>query len=99
MAQKLTYSHFSQFEKAIDTRDFKITSGIVEGILDAISRNRNVATIFEVTFEDGTDIYTLSLKKKEWHNSLKKCLPDYEKKELYEICAQIKTAMDSLVES
>jgi hypothetical protein len=98
MAQKLKYDRFSQFEKDIDKRDFKITSGIVEGILDAFSRNKKVAIIFEVSFDDGTDIYTLSLRKEEWFNSLKKCLPDYELKELYEKCAEIKRAMDILAE-
>lgn len=99
MAQKLNYSRFSQFEKDIDARNFTITSGIVEGILDAFVRNKAVAIIFEVSFEDGTDIYTLSLKRKEWYNSLNKCLPDFEKKELYEKCAEIKSTMDSLKQS
>ena len=96
MAKKLYYENLYQFEAALDNRDFKITSGIVEGILDAMFKNRALAHIFEVSFADGSDVYYLSLNKKEWAETLRRCLPDYEKKELYEKCAEIKRAVDSL---
>lgn len=96
MAKKLHYENLYQFENALDNRDFKITSGIVEGVLDAMFRNKALAHIFEVSFADGSDVYYLSLNKKEWAETLRRCLPDYEKKELYEKCAEIKRAIDSL---
>lgn len=96
MAKKLMYENLYQFEAALDRRDFDITSGIVENILDAMFKNRTVANIFEVSFYDGSDVYHLSLNRAEWAETLRRCLPDYEKKELYEKCAEIKRAVDSL---
>lgn len=96
MATKLFYENLYQFEAALDRRDFKITSGIVEGVLDAMFRNRSSAHIFEVSFYDGSDVYHLTLDRPEWAETLNRCLPDYVKRELYEKCAEIKRAIDNL---
>ncbi len=96
MVPKLKYSQYSKFEQALDSRDFYLTSIMVESILDAKFKNKTIATIFEVYFEDGTESYILTLKRKDWRNTLIKCLPDYEKKELYEKCAEMKQLIDEL---
>ncbi len=98
MAPNLNYSRKEHLEKELNNRDFKITSQIVEGILDAMFKNKTIAIIFSASFEDGSDDFTLSIKRKDWKQSLSKCLPDYELKELYEKCAEIKKAIDSLEE-
>lgn len=96
MATKLFYENLYQFEAALDRRDFKITSGIVEAVLDAMFKNKSLAHVFEVSFYDGTDVYHLTLNKPEWAETLNRCLPDYVKRELYEKCAEIKRAIDNL---
>ena len=66
-----------------------ICSLIVEGVRKSIDDNLETLTIFRIISPLDDFIMTTELKKKDWLESLNKCLEYYESIEEYEMCDKI----------
>lgn len=92
----IKYDSYQKFQKSLKTRDINHILETVKILLNAISKNRKSVALFSAPDETENEIVTYHLNKDEYEGYLNKVLPDLEKHEYYEICAEITKNLNQL---
>jgi hypothetical protein len=79
-----------------ETNRYTISQTIVEAILSNLETKKKEVPVFEVEVDNEGVSYTLSIKKEEFIDALKKNLIHYENEEAYEGCQKIVEAINYL---
>lgn len=74
---KLHFKTPDEFEGLFKGRNEKVTDLIVVGIEKAVMNRKKMADLFEITFDEVEEAYTISLPEKEWNHALQSCLDFY----------------------
>jgi hypothetical protein len=95
-AIEITVHNTEEFQELVDNKDFRIAQAIVEGILDNISSKKKHVHVLSITCLEEGEIYDITVERKHFIETLEENLPYYVKEELYEKCAEITKAVESL---
>jgi protein-arginine kinase activator protein McsA len=95
-AIEITVHNTEEFQELVDNKDFRIAQAIVEGILDNISSKKKHVHVLSITCLEEGEIYDITVERKYFIETLEENLPYYVKEELYEKCAEITKAVESL---
>lgn len=82
-----------EFFSMLRNREHDLVLKMVKCVLNAIKRKRDKVDIFDITFKDTSEL-VFSLEKVQYHDLLKNCLDDLIEMEEYELCAEIKKALE-----
>jgi|TARA_R100000479_G_C6284354_1_gene164186 hypothetical protein len=74
---KLHFESTHEFEKLFQSKNKEITDGMVQGIEQAMDKNKKVAFLFEITFTNGDHAYEITLSSHLWAEALQSCLDYY----------------------
>jgi len=75
-----------------DSFKYAVFTETLNGIKDAITKKKKVATLFSIRGSE----YEVELKQSEWKNALQECIEYYSGQEKYEKCSEIKKLLDTL---
>jgi hypothetical protein len=95
-AIEITVHNTEEFQELVDNKDFRIAQAIVEGILDNVSSKKKHIHVLSITCLEEGEIYDITVERKHFIETLEENLPYYVKEELYEKCAEITKAVESL---
>jgi protein-arginine kinase activator protein McsA len=95
-AIEITVHNTEEFQELVDNKDFRIAQAIVEGILDNVSSKKKHVHVLSITCLEEGEIYDITVERKHFIETLEENLPYYVKEELYEKCAEITKAIESL---
>jgi len=95
-AIEITVHNTEEFQELVDNKDFRIAQAIVEGILDNVSSKKKHVHVLSITCLEEGEIYDITVERKHFIETLEENLPYYVKEELYEKCAEITKAVESL---
>jgi protein-arginine kinase activator protein McsA len=95
-AIEITVNNTDEFQELVDNKDFRIAQAIVEGILDNVSSKKKHVHVLSITCLEEGEIYDITVERKHFVETLAENLPYYVKEELYEKCAEITKAIESL---
>jgi hypothetical protein len=95
-AIEITVHNTEEFQELVDNKDFRIAQAIVEGILDNVSSKKKHVHVLSITCLEEGEIYDITVERKYFIETLEENLPYYVKEELYEKCAEITKAVESL---
>jgi len=79
---KLTFNNTEEFEDLFKNRKREVTDGIVLGIENAMRGNKKTAGLFEISFNDYSRMFEISLPRSQWVHALEACLEHYHELEL-----------------
>lgn len=71
---KLHFKDTSEFEGLFKRKSLSVTQSIVNGIEEAMSKNKRSAALFQITFEHVDMMYEISLPQSQWTTALESCL-------------------------
>ena len=84
------------FQELVESKNFSISQAIVESILNNIkTRKKNIHVLSINCLEENT-VFDLTLEKHNFVDTLKTNLHYFEDREMYEECAQIYKAIETL---
>ena len=95
-AIEITVHNTEEFQELVDNKDFRIAQAIVEGILDNVNSKKKHVHVLSITCLEEGEIYDITVERKYFIETLEENLPYYVKEELYEKCAEITKAVESL---
>jgi protein-arginine kinase activator protein McsA len=95
-AIEITVHNTEEFQELVDNKDFRIAQAIVEGILDNVNSKKKHVHVLSITCLEEGEIYDITVERKHFIETLEENLPYYVKEELYEKCAEIRKAVESL---
>jgi protein-arginine kinase activator protein McsA len=95
-AIEITVHNTEEFQELVDNKDFRIAQAIVEGILDNVNSKKKHVHVLSITCLEEGEIYDITVERKHFIETLEENLPYYVKEELYEKCAEITKAVESL---
>ncbi len=96
MAREFEVQNAEEFEKLIQSRDFRVYEALVSTILKNLKSKKRHHHALSIISADEDAIYDITIDKQDFHHTLEESLIAYEKQEKYEKCAEIKKAMDFL---
>jgi len=96
MVAEITVSNTEEFQELVDNKDFRIAKAIVEGILDNVKSKKKHIHVLSINCLEEGEIYDITVERKHFIETLEENLPYYVKEELYEKCAEITKAIESL---
>lgn len=71
---KLHFNTTDEFEGLFKRKSLSVTRSIIQGIEDAMQKNKRTAPLFEITFEQADNMFEISLSKSQWVTALESCL-------------------------
>ena len=71
---KLHFQSTSEFETLFKNKKPSVTRSIIQGIEKAMSSNKRIAPLFEITFDEVDIMYEISLPRSQWIPALENCL-------------------------
>jgi len=71
---KLHFNTTDEFEGLFKRKSLSVTRSIIQGIEDAMQKNKRTAPLFEITFEQADNMFEISLPKSQWVTALESCL-------------------------
>lgn len=86
----------SDFQELVNNRSFSISQAIVTSILNNLKTRKKHIHIFSVKCLEENTIFDLTLEKNNFTDALKTNLKYYEDREMYEDCARICKAIETL---
>src|SRR6056300_1770965 len=79
---KLHFNTTDEFEGLFKRKSLSVTRSIIQGIEDAMQKNKSTAPLFEITFEQADNMFEISLPKSQWVTALESCLEHLAAEEL-----------------
>jgi len=79
---KLHFNTTDEFEGLFKRKSLSVTRSIIQGIEDAMQKNKRTAPLFEITFEQADNMFEISLPKSQWVTALESCLEHLAAEEL-----------------
>ena len=95
-AIEITVNNTEEFQELVDNKDFRIAQAIVEGILYNVNSKKKHIHVLSINCLEEGEIYDITVERKHFIETLEENLPYYVKEELYEKCAEITKAIESL---
>jgi hypothetical protein len=95
-AIEITVNNTEEFQELVDNKDFRIAQAIVEGILYNVNSKKKHVHVLSINCLEEGEIYDITVERKHFIETLEENLPYYVKEELYEKCAEITKAIESL---
>ena len=86
----------SDFQELVNNKSFSISQAIVTSILNNLKTRKKHIHIFSVKCLEENTIFDLTLEKNNFTDALKTNLKYYEDREMYEDCARICKAIETL---
>lgn len=71
---RLHFNTTDEFEGLFKRKSLSVTRSIIQGIEDAMQKNKRTAPLFEITFEQADNMFEISLPKSQWVVALESCL-------------------------
>ena len=71
---KLHFTSTDEFEGLFKRKSLSVTRSIIQGIEDAMQKNKRTAPLFEITFEQADNMYEIALPQSQWVTALESCL-------------------------
>jgi hypothetical protein len=96
MATEFEVQNAEEFEKLIQSKDFRVYEALVSTVLKNLKSKKRHHHALSIISTDEDAVYDITIDKQDFHHTLGESLEAYEKKEQYEKCAEIKKAMDFL---
>ena len=96
MATEFEVQNAEEFEKLIQSKDFRVYEALVSTVLNNLKSKKRHHHALSIISSDEDAVYDITIDKQDFHHTLEESLEAYEKQEKYEKCAEIKTAMDFL---
>lgn len=88
-----------EFRDLVDKKHFSISQAIVSSILGNLkTRKKNVHVLSVKCLEENT-IFDITLEKNNFPDTLKENIKYFEDREMYEECAEIQKAINTLTKS
>jgi protein-arginine kinase activator protein McsA len=85
-----------EFQEMVDSKDFRISESIVEGIFaNLTSKKKNIHLLSVVCEEEGS-VYDITIEKKHFAETLEENLVHYVREERYEDCQKIADTINVL---
>ncbi len=84
------------FQEMVDEKNFSISEAVVNAILGNLKTRKKQIHMLSVKCTDDNIIFDITLEKKHFLDTLKDNLKYFEDKELYEECAKIHAAIETL---
>ena len=79
---KLHFNTTDEFGVLFKRKSLSVTRSIIQGIEDAMQKNKRTAPLFEITFEHADNMFEISLPKSQWVTALESCLEHLAAEEL-----------------
>jgi FKBP-type peptidyl-prolyl cis-trans isomerase (trigger factor) len=79
---KLHFNSTEEFESIFKRKSLSVTRSIIQGIEEALQKNKRTALLFEITFDQVDTMYEISLPKSQWQTALESCLEHLHKENL-----------------
>ena len=98
MAEEISVFDSDEFEQLVASRDLRISKALVETILKNLNGRKRHIHALSVLVEQEQTMYDITIDRQEFIITLEQNLPNYEKYELYEGCAEIVNAIKVLKE-
>ena len=98
MATEINVFDSNEFEELVSNRDLRISSALVETILNNLNGRKRHLHALSVLVEQEQTIYDITIDRKEFITTLKSNLSIFEENELYEQCGEIVKAIKFLEE-
>jgi hypothetical protein len=96
MAHSVNVKTYDDFENLIYAKDLGISKAIVSKILSNLNTKKRFTHVLEVMIEDEDKIIDLTVDKRDFIDTLEKNLEIHVYHEEYEICTEIKNAIEKL---
>jgi hypothetical protein len=96
MAHEFEVQNINELEEILNNKDIRISRAITKTILNNLTSKKRNLHALSIKCQEENEVYDISVDRKEFISSLEKCLPNFEKNELYEDCAQIINAIQFL---
>ena len=96
MAREFEVQNAEEFEKLIQSKDFRVYEALVSTILKNLKSSKRHHHALSVISADEDAIYDITIDKQDFHHTLEESLKAYEEEEKYEKSIEIKKAMDFL---
>ena len=75
--KKIQFENPEEFETLFKKKTEAVTDTIVDSIEEAITGNKKVADLFEVSFVNVEEAFIISLKRSQWVTAVNSCLDHY----------------------
>lgn len=96
MAASITIKSRQDFDNLLEGRDIHISKAIVEGVLNNLDTKKRFVHVIEIYFEEEDYVLDLTVERDDFIDTLEKNMEIHEENELYEECAVILKALNSL---
>lgn len=97
--QEFEVRSLDDFQNLVDKKHFSISEAIVNSILSNLkTRKKNVHVLSVKCIEEDT-IFDITLERNHFCDTLKENLKYFEDREMYEECAKISAAIDTLTKT
>ena len=94
--KEFTVHTMDEFQTMINQKNFSISEAIVNSILKNIKTRKKHIHVLSVKCTAENTVFDITLEKNNFIETLKENLVFYEKREMYEKCAEIQKAIPEL---
>jgi len=88
-----------EFRDLVDKKHFSISQAIVGSILSNLKTRKKNVHVLSVKCIDENTIFDITLEKNNFPDTLKENIKYFEDREMYEECAEIQKAINSLTKN
>jgi hypothetical protein len=88
-----------EFRDLVDKKHFSISQAIVGSILNNLKTRKKNVHVLSVKCIDENTIFDITLEKNNFPDTLKENIKYFEDREMYEECAEIQKAINSLTKN
>ena len=96
MAESITIKSREDLNELLAGRDIKISKAVVKGVLDNLNSKKRFVHVLEIYLVEEDYVLDLTVEREDFVDTLEKNMEIHEENELYEECAQILKALNSL---
>jgi len=95
-AAEFTVENTEEFEEMVMSKDFRISSAIVDGIFANLKTKKKNIHLLSVIVESENSVFDITIDKKHFAETLEENLPHYVREERYEDCQRIADTINKL---
>lgn len=96
MAESITIKSREDLNELLAGRDIKISKAVVKGVLDNLNSKKRFVHVLEIYLVEEDYVLDLTVEREDFIDTLEKNMEIHEENELYEECAKILKALNSL---
>ena len=96
MAHSIDVHDIEEFEKLATSKDLEMAKAIVDAILKNLDTKKRFIHVLEVYIKSTYSVFDITVDRNNFIDTLEKNLKIFEHHEMYEDCAEIVKAINSL---